>query len=181
MLYCCIRYLTHRIYLMGLEEAGLNLPYRGSIWVSWASVGLEEAGLNLPYRGSSWVSWASVGLEEAGLQLPYRGMLACFFHGFTCFLLASTSRSLQILFRVVDGSMMSSTNPGHGHTVNSKQSWDYHDLDLNFIFKRDLASSIRWVSSSLLRCVYKDIFVVLEIVFKFFHQTLYSEDMTLVQ
>lgn len=41
----------------------------------------------------------------------HRGMLACFFQGLTCFLLASTSRSLQILLRVVDGSMMSSTKP----------------------------------------------------------------------
>lgn len=38
-------------------------------------------------------------------------MLACFFQGLTCFLLASTSRSLQILLRVVDGSIMSSTKP----------------------------------------------------------------------
>lgn len=41
----------------------------------------------------------------------HSGMLACFFQGFSCFLLASTSRSLQILLRVVEGSMMSSTNP----------------------------------------------------------------------
>lgn len=45
------------------------------------------------------------------LGLYHRGMLACFFQGLTCFLLASTSRSLQILLRVVDGSMMSSTKP----------------------------------------------------------------------
>lgn len=38
-------------------------------------------------------------------------MLACFFQGLTCFLLASTSRSLQIFLRVLDGSIMSSTKP----------------------------------------------------------------------
>lgn len=38
-------------------------------------------------------------------------MLACFFQGLVCFLLASTSRSLQILLRVVEGWMMSSTKP----------------------------------------------------------------------
>lgn len=43
-------------------------------------------------------------------------MLACFFQGLVCFLEARTSRSLQILFRVVDGTMMSSTNP-ETHTV----------------------------------------------------------------
>lgn len=47
----------------------------------------------------------------------YNGMFACFFHGLLCFLLAKTSRSLQILRRVVDGWMMSSTNPAHVQSV----------------------------------------------------------------
>lgn len=48
----------------------------------------------------------SVGADPA-----HRGTLACFFQGLTCFLLANTSRSLQIFLRVVEGSMMSSTKP----------------------------------------------------------------------
>lgn len=62
---------------------------------------------------------ASSGVERKGggeknqtnEAMFYRGMLACFFQGLTCFLLASTSKSRQILLRVVDGSMMSSTKP----------------------------------------------------------------------
>lgn len=48
-------------------------------------------------------------------------MLACFFQGLTCFLLASTSRSLQIFLRVLDGSMMSSTKPKTKHLAGQKQ------------------------------------------------------------
>lgn len=47
----------------------------------------------------------------------YNGMLACFFHGLLCVLLAKTSRSLQILMRVDDGWMMSSTNPADVESV----------------------------------------------------------------
>uniref|UniRef100_H2XNE0 Uncharacterized protein n=1 Tax=Ciona intestinalis TaxID=7719 RepID=H2XNE0_CIOIN len=39
----------------------------------------------------------------------HNGMLACFFHGLDCCLLASNFKSRQILERVVRGSMMSST------------------------------------------------------------------------
>lgn len=48
-------------------------------------------------------------------------MLACFFQGLTCFLLASTSRSLQIFLRVVAGSMMSSTKPKNKHLASQRR------------------------------------------------------------
>lgn len=45
---------------------------------------------------------------------PHSGMLACFFQGLDWDLLASTSRSWQMRMRVVEGWMMSSTNPAKG-------------------------------------------------------------------
>lgn len=53
-------------------------------------------------------------LDNVIKRAHHRGMLACFFQGLTCFLLASTSRSLQSFLRVLDGSMMSSTKPKFG-------------------------------------------------------------------
>lgn len=53
-------------------------------------------------------------LDNVITRAHHRGMLACFFQGLTCFLLASTSRSLQSFLRVLDGSMMSSTKPKFG-------------------------------------------------------------------
>lgn len=42
---------------------------------------------------------------------PHSGMLACFFQGLDWDLLASISRSRQMRVRVLEGWMMSSTNP----------------------------------------------------------------------
>lgn len=41
----------------------------------------------------------------------YKGMFPCFFHGFSSFLVANTSKSLQIRLRVMWGLIISSTNP----------------------------------------------------------------------
>ena len=49
---------------------------------------------------------------------PQRGMLLCFFQGRLCFLLASSSRSSQILRRVSLGEMMSSMKPSERGTLS---------------------------------------------------------------
>lgn len=63
-------------------------------------------------------------LHNVIARAHHRGMLACFFQGLTCFLLASTSRSLQSFLRVLDGSMMSSTKPKCG--PQKEDSWHKH-------------------------------------------------------
>ena len=35
------------------------------------------------------------------IKVSYKGIFPCFFHGFSSFLVASTSKSRQILFRVM--------------------------------------------------------------------------------
>lgn len=50
-------------------------------------------------------------LKNSSMSLCYNGMLPCFFHGLSSFLVANTSKSLQIRFRVMRGLIMSSTNP----------------------------------------------------------------------
>lgn len=64
-------------------------------------------------------AFSSVNVDSVGVF--HRGMLACFFQGLTCFLLASTSRSLQIFLRVVAGSMMSSTKPKNKHLASQRR------------------------------------------------------------
>lgn len=63
-------------------------------------------------------------LQNVITRPHHRGMLACFFQGLTCFLLASTSRSLQSFLRVLDGSMMSSTKPKFD--PQKEDSWHKH-------------------------------------------------------
>lgn len=64
------------------------------------------------------------------------GMLACFFQGLPSFLLASMSRSMQICFLVARGSIISSTKPTEGKSIESlwktenlKQSYQFCKLD----------------------------------------------------
>lgn len=53
----------------------------------------------------------------------HSGMLACFFQGLPSFLLASMSRSMQICFLVARGSIISSTKPKEGKSIEFMEDW----------------------------------------------------------
>lgn len=104
-----------------------------------------ESHINIKYLYSEYCH-----VFQHGQVPPYThsGILACFFQRLDCVLLASTSRSRQMRMRVVEGWMISSTNPVK---ANKKQptmkrlpvNLLYIGCDVNFQNQNNI-----WINSS---------------------------------